>query len=252
MKDLFSVCRAVGQAALATDAVCDVHLDDYLFQFLLEHPSFDIDTAATYYFEDGRRSARKLAALLADLGQPHDRPFSLLEFASGYGCVTRHLRDALPGADVTSCDIHANAVEFVRARLRHNALLSSTQPEALTLPRRYDVIFALSFYSHMPRETWGRWLRAHVDALSDGGMLIFTTHGLHSRTFLGDPIVPVDGFWFEAKSEQKDLNPAEYGLTIVTRAFVEDEVRRQTGRPLHLFKEAFWWEHQDLYVVTRP
>ena len=40
-------------------------------------------------------------------------------------------------------------------------------------------------------------------------------------------------------------------MTIVTREFVEHEVKRCTGRPIRLYREAFWWEHQDLYVIAR-
>ncbi len=54
--------------------------------------------------------------------------------------------------------------------------LSSPVPEQLTLPSQ-DVIFAHSFFSHMPETTWARWLKALANALAPRGVLIFTTPG---------------------------------------------------------------------------
>lgn len=174
--------------------------------FLLNHPAFsDLAAAVEYYFTDGRRSAARLAALIAELGIGRRGSIALLERASGCGCVTRHLPDALSAASVTACDIHPQAVAFIEQELGTPALLSDRVPEQLQLPRRNDVVFVLSFYSHMPRETWSRWIRARVRLLEPDGVLIFTTHGQRSLPHLGSPEVPADGFWFAPRSEQPDL-----------------------------------------------
>lgn len=68
---------------------------------------------------------------------------------------------------------------------------------------------------------------------------------------MGNPSIPRDGFWFLPQSEQKDLSTSEYGQTIVTPDFVIGEVYRQTGAPMVLYRSAFWWEHQDLYILTK-
>ncbi len=252
MKDLFSLRRALELAAPTAVAPRNVHLDDHILHFLLDHPKFpDPVEALTYYLNDGKASAEKLASLLGELDIGQHEPIALLEFASGYGCVTRHLRAALPRASVTACDIHPQAVEFICRELLCSAVLSHREPELLSLPQQYDVIFALSFYSHVPRETWGRWIRAHVEALTPNGVLIFTTHGRYSCPFFGNPTIPENGFWFSAQSEQKDLSLADYGMTIVMQEFVEREVWRQTGRPVRVYREKFWWDHQDLYVIAK-
>ena len=229
----------------------DIHPDDFIFQFLIDNPCFSKpEEAIHYYFNDGRKSTNILAALVKELGLPDS--FSLLEFASGYGCVSRHFPVVMPCAKVTTCDIHVGAVDFMSATLGMNAVISNSVPENIDLPENYDVIFSLSFFSHMPRQTWGRWLVAHFSQLKPGGALIFTTQGLESRKYFGFPEIPLDGFWYRAESEQYDLDTAEYGSTIVTRAFVENEVRQQIRRPIHLYRQGFWWKHQDLYVVRKP
>ena len=88
-------------------------------------------------------------------------PFKLLEFASGYGCVTRHIKKN-PDYDVVSCDIHPQAVDFLRSRIDVKAIQSMHVPEEFAPVDKFDVVFALSFFSHMPKSSFGRWLRAYV------------------------------------------------------------------------------------------
>lgn len=229
----------------------EVHHNDFIYEFILNHPNFaTLDSAVTNYFESGRQSAVMLCDLLVELGY-NPRALSMLEFASGYGCVTRHLPVVMPGLESIACDIHAAAVDFIVNRLHQAAIISNATPEHLILPKKYDVVFALSFFSHMPRSVWGRWVSALYQNICRGGVLLFTTHGEKSKKYFSDPIIPDDGFWFKAVSEQQDLETVEYGATIVTSTFVEKEIAASTGQPVALFKEGYWWGHQDLYAVVK-
>jgi len=226
------------------------HPQDLIYEFVIRHPEFrSVGPAVDYYFDDGARSADKLSRLLAELPLEH-RPIRLLEFASGYGCVTRHLKKQ-PDLAMLACDIHPQAIDFLRRQLGVRAVMSAHTPEELSLGETFDAVFALSFFSHMPRATWGRWVRALFSHVAPGGFLIFTTHGLGSRELHQNPDIPSDGFWFTAISEQADLDKAEYGSTIVTPEFVAREVRAQTGESVFDHRYAFWWGHQDLWIVRK-
>jgi hypothetical protein len=109
-----------------------------------------------YYFEDGKRSSDKFRELVAAHAPKQDK-HTVLEFAAGYGCVSRHLLHARE-ISVESCDIHDEAISFLQNKIGVRGLLSSPFPELLSLPSQYDVVFALSFFSHMPITTWARWL----------------------------------------------------------------------------------------------
>lgn len=230
-----------------------VHGGDYIFHFLANHPSFaNRSDAVRAYFYDGRRSAEMLRALLyEELGLPTGRRLAMLEFASGYGCVTRHLRQILPEVDVTSCDIHPQAIDFLRQELSATALLSKSVPEEFRADRKFDVVFALSFFSHMPEGTWGRWLRVLYDRVEPGGFLIFTTHGQASLHYFPVQQIPASGFLYAAMSEQGDLDTSEYGSSLVTRDYVTNAIRQRLGVEIALYREAFWWAHQDLYVIAK-
>jgi 2-polyprenyl-3-methyl-5-hydroxy-6-metoxy-1,4-benzoquinol methylase len=51
----------------------------------------------------------------------------------------------------TAYDIHQQAIQFIQEKLKTEAVLSASRPEDLDLNRAFDVVFALSFFSHMPK-----------------------------------------------------------------------------------------------------
>jgi len=175
----------------------------------------------------------------------------MLEFASGYGCVSRHLGNVLPNMNVTSGDIHPEAITFIQNVLGKKAILSSATPEELCLEQKFDVVFALSFFSHTPDRTWGRWIRTLFSHLKDGGLLIFTTHGRESLKYFKNAVLDESGYWFTNESGQSDLATSDYGQTIVTPEYVVRKCFEHIAAPMSHFKSALWWEHQDLYIFAR-
>ena len=208
-EELLGFCR---EEAAAFQVVPDIHPDDFIFQFILTNPYFtNPKDAVHYYFNDGKNSARRLSAILTNVLHLGHSPIQLLEFASGYGCVTRHLPGMVPVAHVTACDIHEQATGFIQQTMGIDTVLSHSVPEEVRFPREYDVIFALSFFSHMPRSSWGRWIQTLYRHVAPSGYLIFTTQGKESLKYQPDAVMPPDGFLFTSGSEQKDLASEEYG-----------------------------------------
>jgi hypothetical protein len=229
-----------------------VHPQDFVYWFMCAHPNHTTETAIDYYFRDGGHSASKLLDIVTALGYEKNRSVKLLEFASGYGCVSRHLKK-YSRLDLVSCDIHPEAIDFLANQIGVKTMASAHVPEQFSPPETYDVVFALSFFSHMPRTSFGRWLRTLYSALNAPGYLVFTTHGLKSAVCYGltPEDIPADGFWFKPLTEQKDLDSEEYGATLTTPDFVIGEIYRQTGAPIVAFKHGEWWTHQDLWIVKR-
>jgi SAM-dependent methyltransferase len=249
--DFDEYCR---ESAKSCDAVPDVHPDDFIFKFIIDHPNWtDPKDAVSYYFCDGQSSAHKLRDILSnDLGITPGTPLSLLEFASGYGCVTRHLAKILQNVSIVASDIHPEANEFVRQQIGVNSIQSTPVPEEFPKAFFYDVVFALSFFSHMPKKTWTRWLKVLSDRLNVNGHLIFTTHGLISaRNLMPDLQFDEEGFHFHEASEQGDLSKSEYGTTVTTPSFVIRAAELLDNGQVRVFKRGFWWGHQDLWVIQK-
>jgi SAM-dependent methyltransferase len=170
----------------------------------------------------------------------------LLEFASGYGRVTRHLINS--SANLWACDIHPAAIDFIQRDIGARAFVSSPFPEMFQAPQQFDATVVLSLFSHLPITTWTRWLVRLVQVTRPGGFIIFTTHGLKIPFPSGD-VMPSTGFWFAPVSEQRDLPTQQYGCTITTPAFVEAVVDSIHGVKLINFEEGTWWGGQDQYIL---
>ena len=226
----------------------EIHEEDFIFKFLIEHPGFNADEhRVMYYFNDGAKSAEKLYGLMEKYGS-WSNP-SVLEFASGYGCVSRHLT-MNEKIDLYSSDIHPQAIDFL-TQMGVKAIQSAAVPENFAPRREFDVVFALSFFSHMPIATWARWLVRLTQTVRPGGLIVFTTQGLLSAKYVGCETVPEMGFWFKRESEQGDLSVDEYGQTVVTEEFVTKNVRTIANVELLEVQLGGWWGHQDVYVLRK-
>ncbi len=246
-----SVLAECASAGLRFKVSGDIHPEDFIFWFIHDHPSFKTKAEAVdYYFASGRESAQKVRTLFREFGGSAPSPV-LLEFAAGFGCVTRHMQNEFPEARVLACDIHAPALDFIAASMQVPVLRSAHVPEELKAPESFDAVFAISFFSHMPAATWQRWLQSLVNLVHKGGLLIFTTHGLASLPACGNPTVGEDGYWFIPSSEQKDMAGSEYGATLTTFDWVYRQLQKTAGVHLLRFQEAFWFGHQDVYVLRR-
>lgn len=225
-----------------------IHPSDFIFQYILSTRD-GVRAAVKRYFETGDMSANKLRGILLNDLKIENKPISLLEFASGYGCVSRHLKRFSNELDVRASDIHDEAKDFYADCLGIKFIKSVPSPSDFKPPQTFDAVFALSFFSHVPEATWGLWLRALFACIKQGGYLIFTAHGIVSNGGLKG--FSEKGFKFESHSEQKDLSVQEYGTTFTTPVFVRAEASMLENAELSLFREGDWWGHQDLYVVRR-
>ncbi len=201
------------------------------------------------YLSDGWRTLSELLILMDAVGRPLTGARSVLEFASGFGRFTRHLARLLPGR-LTVSDIHPGSVEFLREQLGVEGFASSQDPEALEIPGRYDLVFVLSMFTHLPPVKWSAWLRKLFKAVRPGGHLVFTVHNESLAAHFSQAYGP-DGTLFIATSESRELQGGEYGTTFATRAWVEAEVEFALGQPVTLFRDAAFWHGQSAVVVGR-
>lgn len=232
----------------------EISANDMLFDFLVRavFPT-DHANAVNAYFVGGQECARRFAALCREHLQ--SEPKTVLEFASGYGRVARHAKHVLPATCWVCSDVHIRAVEFNADRLGLNSFISPSRPEDWTVERKFDVVFALSFFSHMPDATFAPWLERLLNMVALGGILVFTTHGgisLRNMKAGGlDANFNENGIYWNAQSDQRDIDSTNYGTSAVTLSYVQRALRSLAEAELIRFQQAFWWRHQDLYVVRK-
>lgn len=203
------------------------------------------------YLSDGWRTLSELMLLLEAVDRPLLKMDRVLEFAAGHGRFTRHLVKALGAERVTVSDVVPGAVAFSQEAFGVRGFVSSAQPEAVQWPARYDLVFVLSLFSHLPRASWGRWLARLWDAVAPGGLLVFSTHGAEAVARAG---VALDeaGFFFTASSESSAIDAQEYGTAFTSEAFVRAQVSALPQPPETVRLTPTWfWNHQDAWVLRR-
>jgi 2-polyprenyl-3-methyl-5-hydroxy-6-metoxy-1,4-benzoquinol methylase len=253
MKLLSQYSEAIQKYANSTNSSGEIHPEDNIFHFVMNHPGFiEKESAVKYYFENGLNSVELLKGLISDVCRLDLNNISLLEFASGHGCLTRHLSKIIHAKSITSCDIHEEAIEFLHRNFKVNVLLSQTNPDDLLVSNKFDVVFALSFFSHLPKRTFKSWMQKLFSMVADDGFLIFTTHGLISiKEHMIDIKLDNEGFFFSGHSEQGDLKTSDYGMTVSLPEFVLKMSFSIPNCDLYNFQSGYWWKHQDLYVFKK-
>lgn len=219
---------------------------DEMLRHLLRAHLGSIDIGLVGYFRTGLMAARVLRDVLRWRFDRAD--VRLLELASGYGRVTRFIRDLLPDLRVTVAEIDDGAVAFQRSTLGVSGVVTGADAESLP-DRKSDVVFAASFFSHLPEPRFESWLRRLYGLLAPGGVLILSTHGV--ETLPADRAISADGYYFEEVSESDRFVPAEYGSTWVSEEFVAGLVERASNgtASYRCFRKALW-HSQDLYVIV--
>ena len=229
---------------------CEIAPADDIFRFFENHPTST--NPLRDYLADGWRTLSELMLLLESVDRPLLKTASVLEFASGHGRFTRHLVKALGSQRVTVSDVVPDAVAFARQAFGVDGVLSTSQPEALQWPRRHELVFVLSLFSHLPRSSWTRWLSRLYDAVEPGGLLVISTHGDEAAR---RQHVALDetGFFFAASSESAAIDVQEYGTAFTSGAFVRGRIAETLGHDrLIRFEPRWFWQHQDAFVLHRP
>lgn len=224
---------------------CVIDPRDDIFHFFVNEPLGR--NPVREYLSDGWRTLSELLVLMDAVGKPLTTADSVLEFAAGFGRFTRHLVRAIPGR-VTVSDIHPGSVEFLREQLGVNGFYSTHDPATLEIPGRYDLVFVLSMFTHLPPAMWAPWLRKLHGAVRPGGNLVFTVHNESLAAHFSKEYGP-DGTLFVPTSESRELQGEQYGTTFATRAWVEAEVERALGVRVSHFREAAFWHGQAAVVV---
>ena len=226
---------------------CVIDPRDDIYRFFAGHPI--AANPVREYLADGWRTLSELLLLMDAAGAPLTKARSMLEFAAGFGRFTRHLAPLLPGR-LTVADVQPGSVDFLREQFGVAGFYSGNDPAKLEIPGRYDLVFVLSMFTHLPPPMWTPWLRKLFSAVAPGGHLVFTVHheALEGHAIQYGP----DGTHFVASSESNALLAEQYGTTFAKRPWVEAEVARALGRPPTLYRERAFWHGQDAVLVRRP
>lgn len=226
----------------------DVAIDarDEMLAFLIEGMEGDRDRALFTYFHSGLSIADGLLQVLR--WRFGDRPIQVLDFASGYGRVTRFLVRELSPESLWVSDVYEDGLRFQQEQFGVHTVPSTVRPEDFVLDETFDAILVTSLFTHLPEARFVDWLRVLCDRLRPGGVLAFSTH--HPSLLEPAPDLPESGLLFRDNSESTSLDPSDYGSTWVTEAFVRGALNRVAPDCSVLRLARGICNYQDLYVAV--
>jgi len=214
---------------------------DDMLDFAINLFDKDRDRAVANYFVNGYEQLE----LVRHIARWRERqPKKMLDFASGYGRLTRFLVHEKVADEVTVADILEGGMEFQAAHFGVKTILSTTLPQGLVVDDKYDLIFVASLFTHLPEATFTPWLRRLAELLTDDGLLIFS---VHDETLAPEAF---EGIHFVSTSESRVLDLADYGSTWVTEDFVRKQVASigASWSCVRLHRALADW--QDVYVIS--
>jgi len=200
-----------------------VNLDVHAADEMLQHYQWNIHggdrgQSLVSYFDSGRRIWQAMSEILHWRFGPIGPHFRLLDFASGYGRVTRFAAHDLPPEQIWVADIDAEGVRFQEATFGVHGLVSQADPDRFTCDVRFDAILVSSLFTHLPAATFGGWLRRLLRLLQPDGLLAFSVHG--EDLVPPGRELPPSGVLFDRASESGSLPTEQYGTTWVAEGFV--------------------------------
>src|SRR5271165_878115 len=114
-----------------------IHKDDEMFAFSRDKRRRDRDFTAAKHFETGKSIADSVSQIVRWKFQGFGNLDRFLDFASGYGRVTRFLVQEIAPERVWVSEISASAVEFQKANLGVNGFVSASHPNDLDVEERF-------------------------------------------------------------------------------------------------------------------
>jgi SAM-dependent methyltransferase len=227
------------------------------------------DREIRHYFNVGADAMRVIVnALLANSRQP---PQSILDFPSGSGRVTRHLRAFFPEARIVASDLYDYHVDFCREAFQIDCQLSRINISEIDFREKFDLIFCGSLLTHLPEGSFLDTINLLSRSLSDFGIAVITLQGRfsdHLQAIKPNFYLPDQCYEVAAESVRRTgfgyvdythnvlkglFNKDEgYGIALVRPHWVLRLLEPRTDLRLLGYAERGWDNHQDVLIFGRP
>jgi SAM-dependent methyltransferase len=140
----------------------------------------------SWFLQSGKASADSCRSILARNGLDINEFESILDFGCGCGRIVRHWKD-LENVDIHGTDYNPDLIEWCRESLPFASFSVNGLEPPLEYPDdTFDLVYALSVFTHLPKELQYRWIAELRRVLRPGGHLLITTHGDWHASYLTD------------------------------------------------------------------
>jgi trans-aconitate methyltransferase len=195
---------------------------------------------AAEFVATGKRCAGDIQNAVARVGRDLGSFNRILDFGCGCGRTLIHLKDRAPNADLHGTDIDAKAIEWCRRHLPFAGFkVSSETPPVDYAADSFDLIYAISVFTHLDESYQFRWLEELRRIARPGAIVLLTV----DSSLVGD-----QEFVFQ-RSYEEGLFPAWYQNAYHSREYVVDNFGRYFSILDYLVKGMN--KHQDIVILQK-
>lgn len=178
------------------------------------------------FFTVGRDACRNIERCLLETGVPLETFRSILDFGCGCGRITLWMaRHMAAGAELHGTDTDAEAIAWCRDHVPGRFATNAPLPPLEYSDSTFDLIYAVSVFTHLDEERQVQWLDELRRVLKPGGTLLFSVHGeqvwkrvVRRRDHVA--ILHEHGFLFNRSAKMSGICPDWYHTSYHTREYV--------------------------------
>ena len=205
----------------------------------------------THFLDGGQLAAQSIQDTLQRNNLPIENFHTMLDFGCGCGRVIRNWR-SLHGVNIYGSDYNHELIAWCDENLDFAHFDSNDLAPPLSYENnKFDLIYALSVFTHLPEELQLTWLQELTRVLQPGGYLLVTTHGDHYLDMLSaQERTRYDGGQLIVHFEQVA------GTNMCSAYHPEAYVRNDFAVGFEIIdfvpRGAIGNPHQDLYLMQKP
>jgi len=192
---------------------------------------------------------------LAKLNKSLNSFDNILDFGCGCGRITQRLLDAAK-PQLYGCDIDSKMISWDQKHIPQvKFTVNASRPPLIYEDDSFDLIIAVSVFSHLNEEYQFLWLEELSRILKPGGLLFITIHGKHAIELINPSsyvkeVFLKKGFVFTNNPVSEELFPEFYGTCYISKDYILENFSKYFEITDYVIKGHF--HLQDIVMLRKP
>lgn len=211
------------------------------------------ESSADMFVNKGRKCSDGLLAAVRGQGRELSSFQAILDFGCGCG-RTLIWWDLAAGVEFFGTDIDGEAIHWCEENYRWGQFRVNQPLPPLKYPdNKFDLIYAVSIFTHLNEEFQFRWLGELMRVAQPGGLVLLTLHGEHVWSQLHPELIAQlksDGILFLIDDYWKGAFPDWYQSTFHLKEYVFEHFAKYFTVMDYIPRGLNG--HQDILVLKKP